>query len=316
MKALLYPEIYPNFGTGNVLRMSYLYQYLIESQKINHVIIISNDVDLSRNIIQSLDKDRKIILDDIKEQENFDAVIYDSPKVDVNILKNLRKRTKILIALDFFNYQNEDVDIIINLFSHNRTEINEFKGILYEGVQYCILKSEVLTQRNESVTISQNKPRILITFGGEDPNSNTLQVLKNINFREVDVSVIIGYLNKDRGKIIDLYSQRIRLIKPTLEIGQLMASSDIVVCGGGTTLLEAIYLGNPIIAIPQNKLERDFIDSIRKTTPLFKLEDLPMLISKAKDLGFRLSIEERFKNCIDGKGKERIEQIMLDGRRK
>lgn len=38
-----------------------------------------------------------------------------------------------------------------------------------------------------------------------------------------------------------------------------MCNSDLIFCGGGTTILESAYLGKPVIALPQNEMERIFL---------------------------------------------------------
>jgi len=95
----------------------------------------------------------------------------------------------------------------------------------------------------------------------------------------------------------------------------MMYKSDLIICGGGATLLEAIFIGNPIIAVPQNDTEKDFIEFIRSYIPLYRLSDLAELILKANRYDFRKKIYDAYSLFIDGKGSERIRQIVM-GRNK
>ncbi|MCX7920744.1 MAG: hypothetical protein N3B21_01785 [Clostridia bacterium] len=310
MKILLYPQLYSQKGTGNIARMYYLYKYLQQSEEFTEVVFKSNDADLAEKIIYSIGG--RVKLDSGSLNSTYDVIVYDSPEVDSKLLPILKKQTGRLIALDFFEYTNEYVNDIINLFNHNREEIGSFRGRIFEGADYAILKDEV-TGARKPIDISNEKVKVVITFGGEDPNSNTLKVLSYIDFNSAYVKVVIGHLNKDREKIIESYSDKAKVLEPTFEIGELISTNDIVICGGGTTLLESIYLGNPIIAVPQNKNESGFINHIKSRIPLFEAEDIPMLMKCYKDREFRERIRGCYTNYVDGRGMERIKRIILEG---
>jgi len=309
MKILLYPEIHENYGTGNVYRMYYLYKFLLNFSSIDDVLFTCNKIQLAEKLILELGEN--IFLSKLETEERYDVILYDSIKPNEYLLKQLKSLSRKLIVLDYFNYSNNNIDIIINLFEQSNKDKSLFNGKIYEGINFFILKDEIMANKKNPKTIFKSKPDILITFGGEDPNDNTLKVLKNINLNKFRVKVIIGRLNKKNKKIIELYSKQVEIIDHTPEIGKLMSQSDIIICGGGTTLLEAIYLGNPVIAIPQNNMEEKFINYINQNVHLFKLRDLEWLINKYKDIQFRKSIYNSYSNFVDGKGKNRIKQIIF-----
>lgn len=80
---------------------------------------------------------------------------------------------------------------------------------------------------------------------------------------------------------------------------------------GGTTLLEAIYIGNPVIAIPQHTLEEKFINFIKERINLFELSEFDSLVNSCLDINFRANIFNSYSDFVDGKGTERITDIIL-----
>ncbi|WP_432407113.1 glycosyltransferase [Wukongibacter sp. M2B1] len=312
MKILLYPHIYQNGGTGNVLRLYYLYKYIIDKYRDTQILFTSNNIELAKKVIGSIGG--QINIENFNLKESFDTIIYDSPIYNKEKIKKLKKHGYKLIALDFFDYADRHVDIIINLFNHKKENIENFKGKIYEGLKYCILRNDIINSKEKIILEPNEKLNVLVTFGGEDPNSNTFEALSRIDYSKTTAKVILGYLNKDRDKIIDKYSNKAEIIDPTPHIGKLISSSDLIICGGGTTLLESIYLGNPIITIPQNQQEKHFIDYVRRQAPLFNINDLATLIEQVRETSFRNNIRNKYEKVMDKKGIERICQLVVGGK--
>lgn len=312
IKILFYPEIHTNTGTGNLIRMAALYKYFKE-KRVHDISFAANKSATATRILKPINED--IHVSQIDDKEYYDAVLYDSSVIRMDILSYLKSKTSKLVAFDFFDYQCKFVDVIINLYVHNRKNASDYKGDLYEGIQYFILRDAIQGEQNMPVLVNQ-KPKILITFGGEDPNSNTLKVLKEMNDRN-SARVIIGSLNKDQAQIRNICKTRplIEVLEPTPCIGKIMRQSDIIICGGGTTLMEAIFIGNPVIGVPQNKREDDFIYSLKQDIPIYGIKDLSELINKTGHYEFRRDILKQYHFFIDGKGKERILKIVAGGYR-
>jgi spore coat polysaccharide biosynthesis predicted glycosyltransferase SpsG len=309
MKILLYPEIHENFGTGNVLRMYYLYNHLLVSCPEHEIFFTCNNMKMAEKLISSLGG--QVQFSKLDKSKMYDVILYDSIKPNHHVLRNCKYITKKLIAFDYFEYSSNIVDIIINLFDQSNQEKYIFKGKIYEGIKYFILKDEIVLSSKPKKAFHHTKPNVLITFGGEDPSSNTLKTLESINFNQVNVRVILGLMNKDREKILELYSKQAEILDPTPKIGEFMSRSDIIICGGGTTLLEAIYIGNPVIAIPQHTLEEKFINFIKERINLFELSEFDSLVNSCLDINFRANIFNSYSDFVDGKGTERITDIIL-----
>jgi len=312
MKLLIYSEIFPGFGTGNLLRMAELYSYLSSFDNFE-IDFITNNVNLAEQIFKEISLSINL-LEKISNSAFYDVVIFDSsiPEKSMYPLIQLREQTKKIIAFDFFNYENNQIDILVNLYNHNRHDVNKFTGKIYEGPKYALLKDNILYERKSwEFKKNNDKSEILISFGGEDPNCNTRNILETLSFyNNYNVKIILGYLNKDKNYIRKKWGNRFSIIEPTYKIGELISKSDLVICGGGTTLLESIYLGNPVIAIPQNDLEKKFIDFIKSHITLFDLDDFINNRINLRNVYFRKSIHQAYCDFVDGKGKERIKKIL------
>ncbi|MFQ3579374.1 MAG: hypothetical protein SNJ71_04440, partial [Bacteroidales bacterium] len=86
-------------------------------------------------------------------------------------------------------------------------------------------------------------------------------------------------------------------------MGEMIMKHEIIICNGGTTLLEAIYLNKIIIPIPQSDLEEKFIKSINYK--FYTVNDMEFLIKK-NDVFIPKEV------LVDNKGKERIKDIIIN----
>jgi len=233
-----------------------------------------------------------------------------------------------IIAFDYFYYDDGRIDIAINLLNHyiDRAKKIKIKKI-YSGLKYAIIRSDVLRLRSRQGITSKSVRRVFICFGGADPNNNTLQALRllgHLKVKRAKFDVVIGPVFRHISKIKEagsrLFKKRITLYKNPLNFASLMARADVVICGGGVTLMEALCLGKPTTVMPQ-KNEINFIlkKGISKAVLL-----LPQELSdeeKYKRMGdllvnsrYRSKLVKISKKLIDGKGKERIKGIILGKR--
>jgi len=301
---LVFPGLRKNSGTGNLIRMHSLSLFL--SKNINDLSIsfYINDSARFREIYPgSFDFP---YYTDVNDQY-FDLCLFDSSDSDESLLSYIKAHSNKIIAFDYFNYSTDKIDCIINLISHNKFEIDKFRGKIHEGAEYAIMRDEFLTAFNLPVHRSgMPGKRILITFGGEDPGSNTFSVLKRLEGScFTDITVLVGKLNKDREKIHSIYKEKFIVLDHVSDIVKYYSNSDIVICGGGTTFLEVLFAGIPVIPVPQNINEKNFIEKTGKVIQLFTIDDL--LSGSITDV--EKAVKE-YRNIVDGKGKERICKIV------
>jgi spore coat polysaccharide biosynthesis predicted glycosyltransferase SpsG len=301
IKIAVFPGIYSDSGIGNVTRMLSLCDYLAEQISDVEIDFITND---RCRIEKVFDSQRFILFDAGDLTGTYDLALYDSIRYEEDILKLLKAHCRKIIAFDFFVYKSNLIDVIINLYNHFPGDTNLFRGHIFNGIEYAILRKSIL-EKTPGTDLSESQvKKVLITFGGEDPNRNTVSVLRQLSGLNLTGSVLVGKLNRAREEILNRYSDQFKIYDQVKNIEAFYDTHHIVFCGGGTTLLEALYFRKQVVAIPQNIFESDFIKFVGQKTKIFSLNDLHDL----------LECPPKLKNdsIVDGKGRERIRKIILE----
>jgi spore coat polysaccharide biosynthesis predicted glycosyltransferase SpsG len=308
-RILIFAGLYKNGGIGNVLRMATLANFIkLENPNIE-IEFLTNAKDNFKSLIEDIGEYQIFATNEISDKK-YDVVLFDSVKKEEELLDQLKGISNRIVAFDFFNYLNPNIDTIINLYNHCQEELRHFKGNLYSGVKYAILKDDILNTKVNDSGNNSELSSVLITFGGEDPNKNTLNVLRYIQKTNFNAVVLLGKFNCSKAQIVELFSEKYEILDQVTNIEAYYKSSDIVICGGGTTILECLHLGKPIIAIPQNTFEEDFIRYIDKHVSLFKITDLPTITDLLHSKNKLESLSKSYRIFVDGNGKKRIYNII------
>lgn len=295
IKCLIYTNTNIGFGLGNILRMQELYKYLTN----NYSVFFKVDFYLE-NI--NFEKILSVPIS-YKLSSPYDVIIIDDPLINKEKICHLRKQTVKLIAYDCFMYDNH-IDIIINLYNHYPERINNFKNKIFSGIEYAIIRDDIVCLDNSYEKSEEEKEEvnILVSIGGEDNRKlykKFLEKLKNIN-----ALVYITKPGNNRDNLI--------FIGFTSKFPYYLNLCNLIICNGGTTLLEALYLNKLILAYPQNELEKIFINYISTKAKIFGYKDLSFLLTNIQNKEMIDSIKEQNKGLIDGKGKKRIAEIILN----
>ncbi len=196
----------------------------------------------------------------------FDFLIYDMPYVEREVLTTMKAANPYgtIIALDFDDYVNENVARVFNLFNHGDFSLAESNHCtkFEHGFHLAIIREEFFPYRLNGVTINENIAKILVTFGGADPAGNTLAALRSLQgLPGKKISVIRGPLFHHEAQLAEMAGTAgldVEVSCPVKNIEQWMAQADLVICCGGTTMLESLFLGRPTIIMPQTDAERIF----------------------------------------------------------
>ena len=170
-------------------------------------------------------------------------------------------------ALDYTGKANKAINCYINLRNYDPTINQHLTGVKYfEGLRFAIIRESFRPLRPSELNNIQAVNDVLITFGGEDSAGWTLATilwLEKYIAEELNITVVIGALNKKRREIITTVNSAIRhkyeVFDHLSDIERCMSKCDLAFCSAGTTLMEFAYLGKPIVALPQNDMERSFL---------------------------------------------------------
>jgi spore coat polysaccharide biosynthesis predicted glycosyltransferase SpsG len=129
----------------------------------------------------------------------------------------------------------------------------EMKTNALYGAEYIILNPEIEKYRNRINTL--NDPlKVLVTLGGSDTYGLTPKVARSLKYAAdvLDIGVAIGphfHNHAELDVAITGIPPSLRIHRSVPDLIGLMATTDIMICGGGVTLFEAAALGIPALTI-------------------------------------------------------------------
>ena len=229
----------------------------------------------------------------------------------------LNKYFNKIFALDYFFLSKPFPHAVINLINHNKKFILAAKQKnnnlnIYEGPKYAIIRDEfkAIERSKQSKLSCLSVLKILIVFGGSDPSNNTAKSLRKILKwdEKIEINVIIGSLNMH--DYSNFKSKNITFITNPEKISIYFKSAQLIFCGGGTTLLESIYMNKATIVIPQTAREYRHANFYSQLNACY-LYNKKLFHSKP-DVNFINSIATNTKGLIDGYGKRRIAKIIMN----
>jgi len=189
------------------------------------------------------------IVDDIRRLDP-DLVINDRLSTTEEYMQALKN-----LAVPTINFEDEGpgarlADVVINAI-YPEPSINTGR---YYGHRYFCLRDEFLLTKPK--TFRPTVERVLITFGGVDPNNYTHKVLSAISDYcqeadiEIDVVAGFGYNNYDS---ISGFPGNIH--RDVGRISDFMAAADLVFTSAGRTVFEIAAVQTPAVVLAQNERE-------------------------------------------------------------
>ncbi len=297
-------------GLGHVSRCMTLIQALPSGWR--GILMVENDP-----LVHQFAKSAEIELLDTS-----DVSILENERLDILFLDQLGQHWDALqkapfygnyrrIGLDYFNYEDPQVDIIINLFNQAREQPSSDIDY-HEGLRFALIASRFEAHRKRDKESRERVETVLIMMGGADPLAKTCDVLKFLNQRPTrfKVNIIVGPLCPHVKAInaIALESPHsVQVYKNPDNLLELMAASDLAISGCGTTLFELSYLGVPAIVLAQNSLEKKFCSFVEKEkVALCAQDDLEAAWKQMEPLALRKTLMRKQLDLFDGRGASRI----------
>ena len=270
-KILIKTDASHDIGTGHVYR-----SLSIASKLINHEVIFLLDeakplgIEIVKNnnypyITHNTHQAESEEANQEAKDEVVEKIEAYGPDIVINdILNTKSKYTKALRDRGYFIVNFEDLGggikyahlIFDALYEHKIPLQN-----LYSGHNFYILKDEFYYQSPKEITEDVN--RILLTFGGSDPNNFTEKVtesiLKSSYENEIEIILGLGYSNKK--EIQEKYkdNDRITIYENVKNMSEHMHSADLIFTSAGRTMYEIASLGVPCVCLCQNERELSHI---------------------------------------------------------
>lgn len=304
-------------GVGHHVRSS-----LIKAKiKIKSYFILNNKL-ISNRKNYTLDKMSDVAIIQILNQIKIKVMYF-----DIHILNNLHKR-----LIDLAKFKN----IKIIFYDYYGPILKEANLAFFTPSFYIIKKKYlpkkiffgwdyILLNKNKKKSKLKNKFDILISFGGSDPNHLTEFVLKFFLKYKFNLKIccLIGYLNKRKKeiqKICNKSNGRIKSYQPKKNIDKYVNESKFVVISIGLTSYEAIFFNTQALFIPIKKIDiklAKYFENLQLgiSSPYFENLSYPILNNKIKKLINKKKMNKPNKQIIDGKGIQRVTNILSNEHR-
>lgn len=206
-----------------------------------------------------------------------------------------KKANSLLVCLDYFGDISIDYNIVV--FPHTKPVAN-FSTFI--GLDYIILREDILTIKNNQKAKDEY---FLVTIGGADINNYSFSLAKKIHEQGFNVKVCLGPLFNF---VLD-NKYPFEVLNNPSNFHEILNNASIVICNGGGTLFESLYLNKKCYVIPQSKEEENIAKYLLEKKLIlgigfnnFCAENMSKIINE----------EINQKNIIDGKGVERIFEII------
>ncbi|CAB4169438.1 Acylneuraminate cytidylyltransferase [uncultured Caudovirales phage] len=251
-----------------------------------------------------------------------DIVVFDCLHVTEQAYKSAREELSLVVGIEIVEAPEKIVfDLYLDeLYAPSLSAQYEARHLI-TGPRYATLRDEF---RAAAVALQTGAAaemlvpgRILVTFGGADPEKMTDLVLSTFGDR-YDVRAIIGpgfdhaYSTALRSKWHD------RIIEANeVSMSREMLSAALVITSAGRTAWEAASLGCEIITIPVNERERDHLNPPNaRRIPAYDCDRASLRFLADLALSTEFSLAERrlraLMSNVDGHGARRFAWL-IDG---
>ena len=261
---------------------------------------------------------------------NVDWLVVDHYDIDYRWESELRKHVKSILVIDDLADREHNCDVLLDQNWFGAETIARYDHLLPKdcirllGPDFALLSKEYTAARKNKKMHNGQIKKILIFMGGVDSRKQTFEALKALcqeELKYVAVDVVIGTLNKDINKIINIASNRknttIHKLLPSL--AELMMNADLMLCAGGSTTWERCCLGLPAIVVITAKNQSKcskllakagihlLLDGSKKNGHddwLMKVSELACDSEKVKEMSILSS------DLVDGEGVDRVLSVL------
>jgi UDP-2,4-diacetamido-2,4,6-trideoxy-beta-L-altropyranose hydrolase len=258
------------------------------------------------------------------KKQDVKWIVTDSYNLNKEYIQNLKNENFKVLSIDDNAIIHYFSDIVVN--QNIGSEKIKFSAEKYTkfllGSKYVMLRDELL--KRDKKKYKKYVEKILITLGGTDTDNLTLKILKSLEEinKNYEFIVIIGPLNnfyKELKRFSDNSKARVRLLKSPENMADIYLESDIAISAGGSSCYELAYFGIPniIITVADNQLNiAKELDKKNVSIYLGKKEDFSSnkikenVLKLINDNSLRKNMAENGRKLVDGKGKQRIIEVM------
>jgi spore coat polysaccharide biosynthesis predicted glycosyltransferase SpsG len=329
-----------HYGLGHFSRSIALAKQILKEEPVAQISIFSEATAFMKqqkellpfNIVLHETPDDEIFINYIRNI-GTDVLVFDKlQELSKDTICKLKKYTKLIFFHNYSKYAMWADAVIIPAAHLHEKDLhfilpdNFAQSKLYFGPEYIVLNESTLPLRT-IFTLRNHVTSVAITTGGTDPKGVMITLLNKINFKNfpaLTFNFFVGdaFLFKDKlsnYKIIP----NVNIIQFKLED---LIQSDIVIATFGVTTYELLYLGIPVISVAHaqqnangSKYLSDNFNCISDLGLIDKLQEKHLnsaICNLSKDVNTRKDYHYKGRSLIDGKGVNRVTNIIRNMRLK
>ncbi len=192
-----------------------------------------------------------------------DWLIVDHYALDARWERLMRPICRHLMVIDDIANRPHHCDLLVDQNYEDEERYKEFVAIncrLLLGPRYALLRPEYAEHRASKNFEPKSISRVLIYFGGSDPQDltgTTLKALSTPRLSKLEVDIVVGanYVHSGSLRQHSLLRGKTTVYQPRVHLADLMASADIAIGAGGVTNWERMCLGLPslVVTVAENQ---------------------------------------------------------------
>ncbi|MGH9335053.1 MAG: glycosyltransferase, partial [Vicinamibacteria bacterium] len=249
-------------------------------------------------------------------------IVNDLPFLDEAYLRSLSK-----LGASTVNFVDTLADIenpaamaaiIIAALADEQAELEDYHV-------FPILRDSFLGRRG----IIADSRRVVLSFGGSDPQKLTLKALSALNFlADLEVTAVLGPAfshGPELDELLERLRYRPRILKHVEHMADILAEAELVLCSGGMTVFEIAALGRPGVVLCQNAKEEARMRRFEREGSILHLglgtevEEIAIhekVMDLLNDRAARQRMSEAGVRLVEGGGaKDAAEEILKAGTR-
>ena len=263
-----------------------------------------------------------VVIDIIRDYSP-NIIVNDRPFLEEDYLRALAglgaSTVNLVDSLDDIENPSELASIIIATMQEGEVELDDY----HAGPAFAILRDSFQKKAGASMTIPNDGKRVVLSFGGSDPQNLTTKALEALHdIPGLEVTVVLGpaYGYREQlDRLVPKLSYRPDVLKNVEHMADILVEADLVLCSGGMTVFEIAALGRPGMVLCQNRRERERMDGFSRYGTIEHLGlgtdvSVEEIGRKAKallkDRDARQQMSEAGARLVDAQGATRVYEVM------
>ncbi|MBN2145378.1 MAG: hypothetical protein JW774_12245, partial [Candidatus Aureabacteria bacterium] len=258
-------------------------------------------------------------ISEIIMSEKTRMLINDIKDTELSYMKHLKKMNISTVNFDDLGEGRILADLLFDSFyAEEKSGLRE-----YFGPRYVVLRDEFIRRKERRGNISQPVRSLAVLMGSTNAGNYLEKIFKALVRLpdNIECHIILGK-NVANSELYQLdYPRKNFLFHYQPEnIAELFSQVDLAVTAGGISMCETCILGIPTLVIPQVPHESQNAKVFEKFGAVFALDYNPdiseheihtPLIRLIQDHEKRKKLSQHARQIVDGKGLERIVDIIL-----